>query len=471
VRSPFASLVAGCTIAVLIAIDLPAPAASQTLVVPLTGKRVRHIETEQLFHTLFHDFFLESDATTYVQTGDIPVMWLRDSSAQTIPYIRFQAAYPILRSRFAGVIERNARNILINPYANAFDGRYRVWERKWEIDSLAWPSVLASVYWRSTADRTMFTPDLHRALRTIVTTYECEERHWSCNRYSYPERTYTENYYNPATGLIWGAFRPSDDAVQYRFNIPQNAMAVVALRDIEQLATDGYGDTALARDARELSARVQDGVQLYGRFYNARLRAWMYAYETDGYGKYNLMDDANIPNLTTLPYIDWCSSFDPTYLSTRGFALSMDNPFFFSGRYAEGLGSPHTPYGYVWPLGIIGRALTATSSLEVATAITTLAETDGESGLIHESFYPDGYWRYTRPEFGWANALGAELFFRSLAGEPATEFAWAGPIMPLQRRSNTPRLVPLFTQFENAAEVNATLGRLLYATGGSIPQQ
>jgi len=462
---------ASCTIAALLAIDLPAPVTGQTLVVPLTGKRVRHIETEQLFHTLTHDFFLEDDGTTYVQTGDIPVMWLRDSSAQTIPYIRFQSAYPILRARFAGVIARNAHNILLDPYANAFEANYHIWERKWEIDSLAWPAILASVYWRSTDDRTVFTPDLHRALRTIVTTYECEERHWSCSRYRYPSRVYTDDFYNPTTGLIWGAFRPSDDAVQYRFNIPQNAMAVVALRDIEQLATDGYGDTGLARDAQQLGVRVQAGVQLYGRFYSARRHAWMYAYETDGYGKYNLMDDANIPNLTTLPYIDWCSSFDATYLATRGFALSMDNPFFFSGRYAEGLGSPHTPYGYVWPLGIIGRALTATSSLEVATAITTLAETDGESGLIHESFYPDGYWRYTRPEFGWANALGAELFFRSLAGEPATEFAWGGPILPFERRSNTPLLVPLFTQIENAAELNATLGRLMYAAAGSMPHK
>ena len=470
-RSSIARLAAGCTIAVLLAIDLRVPAASQTLVVPLTGKRVRHIETAQLFHTLMHDFFLEDDTTTYVQTGDIPVMWLRDSSAQTIPYIRFQSAYPILRARFAGVIERNARNILADPYANAFEADYRVWERKWEIDSLAWPAILASIYWRSTTDRTVFTPDLHRALRAIVTTYDCEEHHASCSRYRYSGRVYTHDVYNEATGMIWGAFRPSDDPVQYRYNIPQNAMAVVALRDIQQLASDGYGDAALAHDAQLLGARVQIGVQLYGRFFSPRRRAWMYAYETDGYGRYNLMDDANIPNLTTLPYIDWCSSFDRTYLPTRDFALSMDNPFFFSGRYAEGLGSPHTPYGYVWPLGIIGRALTATSSLEVATAITTLAETDGEGGLIHESFYPDGYWRYTRPEFGWANALGAELFFRSLAGEPATELAWNGPILPLERRSTTPLLVPLFTQIENAAELDATLGRLLYATGGSMPHQ
>ena len=464
-------LLASVTLGAFLAFFSVVPAAGQTLVVPLTGERVRDIQTSQLFHTLFHDFFLEDDATTYVQSGDIPAMWLRDSSAQTIPYIRFQHAYPVLRARFTGVIERNARNILTDPYANALQDDYHVWERKWEVDSLAWTVILASVYWRSTHDPTFFTKDLHRSLSTIVATYSCEERHHECSRYRYPYRVYTDDRYNEATGLIWGAFRPSDDAVQYRFNIPQNAIAVVALRDIVQLAREGYGDRALAEKAQALEQRVQLGIQLYGRFFNPVRRAWMYAYETDGFGKYNLMDDANIPNLTTLPYIDWCSSYDPTYLATRRFTLSMDDPFYFSGRYAQGLGSPHTPYGFVWPLGIIGRALTATSRIEVATAITTLAETDDESGLIHESFYPDGYWRYTRPEFGWANALGAELFFRSLAGEAATQFAWDGPIMPFQERATTPRLVPAFTQIENSGDVLSTLGRLLHSTGGVIPRQ
>lgn len=467
----FARSAASWLLGVLLVLHCVAPAAGETLVVPLTGKRVRNIQTASLFHTLFHDFFLEDDETTYVQSGDIPAMWLRDSSAQTIPYIRFQTAYPVLRARFAGVIERNARNILADPYANALQVDYHDWERKWEVDSLAWPVILASIYWRTTRDPTIFSSDLHRALASIVATYSCEQRHRACSSYRYPYRVYTNDAYNAGTGMIWGAFRPSDDAVEYRFNIPQNAIAVVGLRNIAQLALDGYGDHALADRARALGEQVQLGVQRYGRFYDAQRRVWMYAYETDGFGKYNLMDDANIPNLTTLPYIDWCSSFDPTYLATRAFALSMDNPFFFKGRYAEGLGSPHTPQGYVWPLGIIGRALTATTSLEVATAITTLAETDGEDGLIHESFYPDGYWRFTRPEFGWANALGAELLFRSLAGEPATQFAWGGPIVPFQRRSVTPRLVPYFTQLENAAEIVSTLGRLLHATGGALPRQ
>jgi hypothetical protein len=446
---------------------LPAPLAAQTLVVPLTGQRVRDISTASLFHTLFTDFFLEDDETTYVQTGDIPAMWLRDSSAQTIPYVRFQIAYPILRGRFAGVIERNARNINTDAYANAFRADYTVWERKWEIDSLAWPVILASVYWRHTRDRTVLTPELHVALRQIVVTYTCEEHHRTCSRYAFDQKEPTSDAYADDTGMIWSAFRPSDDPVQYRFNIPQNALAVVALRDIEQLA-GGYGDTELAANARALGARVETGILEYGRFFEPNRRAWMYAFETDGLGHYNLMDDANIPNLTTLPYVDWSSAFDPTYLTTRGFTLSMDNPYYFSGKYANGLGSPHTPYGWVWPLGIIGRALTATSSQEVAEAITTLAETDSETGMIHESFYPDGYWKFTRPEFGWANALYAELLFRSLAGTPATQFAAYGPILPFETRSETPKLVlPAYTQMQNTAELTGTLGRMLYEGGGT----
>ncbi|HTV74543.1 MAG TPA: glycoside hydrolase family 125 protein [Candidatus Acidoferrales bacterium] len=441
---------------------------SQTVVVPLTGQRVRDITTMSLFHTLFRDFFLEEDSTTYVQTGDIPAMWLRDSSAQTIPYIRFQPIYPVLRQRFSGVIERNARNILHDAYANAFRADYSVWERKWEIDSLAWPVILASVYWRQTRDRSVFTPDLHAALRRVAFTYGCEQHHRSCNAYAYPRRVPTSEPYAEDTGMIWSAFRPSDDPVTYRFNIPQNALAVVALRDMEQLADEGYRDRDLASKAEAISAQVELGIESAGRFFDARRRVWMYAYETDGLGHYDLMDDANIPNLTTLPYIDWCSAFDPTYLNTRAFTLSKDDPYYFSGRYAMGLGSPHTPKGWVWPLGIIGRALTATSSTEVAEAITTLAETDSESGMIHESFYPDGYWRFTRPEFGWANALYAELLFRSIAGLGATQLAVRGPVRPFETPTRTPNLVPYFTQVQNDGELNATLGRMLNATLGQM---
>ncbi len=436
---------------------------AQTLIVPMTGARAHSVQTDALFHTLFHDFYPEDDGTTYVQTGDIPAMWLRDASSQTIPYVRFQRAYPLLRNRFAGVIERNARAINLDVYANAFQEDYHTWERKWEVDSIAWPVVLLQVYYDATRDRTIFSPELHVALRQIVVTYNCEEHHRECSKYVYPYHVPTKDEFDEGTGLIWGAFRPSDDPVEYRFNIPQNALAAVALRDIAYLARIGYGDTTLSKQAYALESRVTIGILRYGIFFNARRNVWMYAYETDGYGNYNLMDDANIPNLTELPGIDWSSGYDPIYLNTRAFALSMDNPWYFSGRYAQGLGSPHTPYGFVWPLGIIGRALSSTDRTEIENSITTLAETDTENGLIHESFYPDGYWRFTRQEFGWANALYAELLFRTLAGFHAELLAAGeGTMLPYEVRTQTPTLVSRIDQLDNTADLMGTLGRLLY---------
>ena len=207
---------------------------AQTLIVPMTGARTRNIQTETLFHTLFHDFFLEDDGTTYVQTGDIPAMWLRDSSAQTIPYVRFQSDYPLLRARFAGVIERNARAIDKDVYANAFQEDYHAWERKWEVDSIAWPVVLIVGVLRRDARP-------HAFLRRTCTlrcgrssyTYNCEEHHRECSQLRLSlSRPDTSGEFDEGTGLIWGAFRPSDDPVEYRFNIPQNVLAAVALRDI-----------------------------------------------------------------------------------------------------------------------------------------------------------------------------------------------------------------------------------------------
>lgn len=227
------------------------------------------------------------------------------------------------------------------------------------------------------------------------------------------------------------------------------------------LSRDGYRDRGLARDATTIAARVQVGIERYGLVRDARDGGAMYAYETDGLGHYELMDDANLPNLLALPEIGWCSNYDPTYVNTRNFALSPANPWYFRGRYAQGLGSPHTPYGFVWPLGIIARALTATSSSEVEESVSTLAETDSADGLIHESFYPDGYWRFTRAEFGWANALYAELVFRSVAGFARTPTSPYGTMLPFELPSTTPPLERPLDRLRNAELLLDTLGQLL----------
>ncbi|MBV8245463.1 MAG: glycoside hydrolase family 125 protein [Candidatus Eremiobacteraeota bacterium] len=429
---------------------------------PMTGRRVRGIQAASLFHTLMQDFFGEDDGTTYVQTGDIPAMWLRDSSAQTLPYIRFLAGFPALRPRVAGVIERNARNILTDPYANAFQADYHVWERKWEIDSLSFPITLVWTYWKTTGDTTIFTDALHHALRTIVQTYRCEQHHSTCRRYEYPYRVSTIERYQD-TGMIWAAFRPSDDPVHYRFNIPQETFAAVTLQCIAAIAREAYGDLQLAGDATQVADEVVRGILRYGVVF-APGHGWMYAYEVDGLGDALLADDANLPNLVGLPLAQWCSPFDPEYLITRDFALSDDDPYYFRGAYAAGIGSEHTPAGFVWPLGILTRALTSTSQAEIAESITTLAETASNEGLIHESFNAGGYWEFTRQEFGWANALWAELVFRSLAGFPGNSLTPEDTVMlPFERPAATPALVPLIVQMENGGEIVAALADLLEA--------
>jgi uncharacterized protein len=437
------------------------------LVVPMTGHRARPIEPQALFHTLFSDFFDQRDGTTYVQTGDIPAMWLRDSSEQTIPYVRFTLSYPVLSLRFAGVIERNARNIAIDPYANAFDANYNVWERKWEADGPAWPVILTWVYWHHTTRRRIFTRSLHSALRMVVDTWRCEQLHATCSHYKYSSSVPSSTAFNPGTGMVWTAFRPSDDPVQYHFNIPQEAIVVVALQDAAQLAIVGYHDQNLANQATSMAIQVQEGIQTYGRIWNPQYGGWAYVYETDGLGHDLYADDANIPNLTALPYIGFCSSYDPTYLNTRNYALSKQNPWYYSGTYAAGLGSPHTPPGFVWPLGIIARGLTATSSAETMQALTTLAETDSKDGLIHESFYDDGYWRFTRSEFGWGNALYAELIFRTLTAFDEMPFtASEAPVLPFERIWETPRLVGPLEQLANGALVYKALNDLLEEAAG-----
>jgi len=387
-----------------------------TIALPGTEPRVLSIDPDTLFHTLDADFFLQDDGTMYVQTGDIPAMWLRDSTAQTLPYVRFTDDIPAFRPIVKAVIERNARNILTQPHANAFTAGYKVWEEKWEPDSLAYPVTLIYAYWRQTHDRSVFTPHVRWSLEHTLATYECEIQHASCSNYT---SRYLPNHghgadYSP-TGMVWGAFRPSDDRVKYPFNIPQNMLAAVALEEIAEIAVDGFGDGHMSQTAALLGDIVRGGIERYGTVYDFRY-GWIYAYEVDGRGGFELMDDANLPDLVATSLWEYVSPADPIYQNTRRFVLSADNPFYYTGSRATGLGSPHTPTGWVWPLGMIAQALTSEDPVEVGRLIKWIATTGSSDGLIHESFDPNDPSRFTRSEFGWANASFAELLFRSVAG-------------------------------------------------------
>jgi uncharacterized protein len=436
--------------------------ASTTIGLTLPGMTDRHVDVDAdtLFHTLMSDFFFEDDGTMYVQTGDIPAMWLRDSSAQTLPYVRFAPAYPQMGIIARGVIQRNAKNILTSPYANAFTAGYKLWEEKWEVDSLSYPILLASVYWRTTHDRAMYTVQLHWAFEHIVDTYECEQQHDACSGY---RSRFLSDHGKGApfayTGMIWGAFRPSDDPVRYPYNIPQQLFAARELEELAHEAQVGYSDYHLAMRARALSAAIRLGVARYGQVYDFRY-GWMYPYEVDGLGGFVLMDDANLPNLLTMPFQGLVAQYDPLYQNTRRFSLSHDNPYWYSGRYGSGLGSPHTRTGWVWPLGIIGQAMTSSTPEEVAQGIEELRTLDGTQGLFYESIDPDRPWHYTRSDFGWANALYAELIFQTVAGlEPARPTRLIPGLLPLGY--SPPRVTNDVEAWQAAATIYQALGSIL----------
>ena len=185
-------------------------------------------------------------------------------------------------------------------------------------------------------------------------------------------------------------------------------MAAKAMCFAAEIAREYYKSKELAAKCEALAKEIQEGIREYGITEHPEFGR-IYAYETDGFGNYNLMDDANSPSLLSMPYLGYCGREDPLYRNTRRFVLSDANPFYFKGNKAQGMGSPHTPEGYVWHIGIIMQALTSGSRQEILECLYMLAGTHAGTNYMHESFDPSAPEKYSRPWFAWANSLFAEL--------------------------------------------------------------
>ena len=367
---------------------------------------------------------------TFVITGDIPAMWLRDSSAQVLPYVSLASKDKKLQSLFHGLMHRQAHCILLDSYANAFyatdkvgdfksdvtEMRPGVHERKWEIDSLCYPIRLAYKYWSATGDTEPFDEDWHKAARRIVATFREQQRLKNDGPYRFQRMTtaFYDNSPNSGLGnptrkigLLHSAFRPSDDACLFPFLIPSNMFAIVSLRQLQQIARTVLHDQQLADDAARLADELQAAIEKYA-FANHAAHGKIYPYEIDGFGNSLLMDDANVPSLLSLPYLGCCKPEDETYQRTRAFVLSDDNPFFFRG-VAEGIGGPHEGPGMIWPLSIIMRGLTSSDSSEIAHCLRMLIDTSAGTGFMHEAFAENDPANYTRPWFAWCNSLFGEF--------------------------------------------------------------
>jgi meiotically up-regulated gene 157 (Mug157) protein len=358
------------------------------------------------------------DGTAYVKTGDIPAEWLRDASAQARPYLFFAKDDPDTRALLRAIIARMAKYIQVDPYANAFTIDYRVWEEKFELDSLAYPVALTWSYWKTTGDTSVFTPDYQKALDAILATLQREQDHPRDSRYTHKELAEDgKGRATGYTGMIWTGFRPSDDACYYNFLIPSEMFAVVALGDMAEIERSVYHNVVKASEATALRDEVQRGIQTYGLVLVPKY-GYIYAYEVDGLGHAILTDDANVPSLLSAPYIGYTTPGDRYYDNTRNFLLSQDNPSFYQGQVARGIGSFHTPDHWIWPLALIMQGLTAQTDAEKRDVLNQLLASDPGDHLLHESFDPDDPKRYTRQDFGWPNALFSEFVMTQFQGVP-----------------------------------------------------
>ena len=376
---------------------------------------------------------LDGRPDTFVITGDIEAMWLRDSTAQVWPYLPLADQDAELKQLLAGVINRQTRCILIDPYANAFnegptgsqwqedltDMKPELHERKWEIDSLCYPLRLAYGYWKRTGDHSPFDDQWLAAVQAILRTFREQQRKEGPGPYKFQRVTGWQTdtvagggYGNPIrpVGLICSIFRPSDDATIYPFLVPSNHFAVISLRQMAEMLR-ALDAAALASDAEALAWEVAGALAEYAVAEHLDFGA-VYPYEVDGFGNRLFMDDANIPSLLSMPYLGCCSPSDPVYQNTRAFALSDSNPYFFRGAEAQGVGSPHTGLNRVWPLALIMRGLTSEDDGEIAWCLDTLRSTHGGTGFMHESFRPDDPADFTRSWFAWANTLFGELVLK-----------------------------------------------------------
>ncbi|WP_082031309.1 glycoside hydrolase family 125 protein [Tessaracoccus massiliensis] len=358
----------------------------------------------------------------FVITGDIPAMWLRDSSAQVLPFLRL-VDVPEVADVLRGIIERQWACIALDPYANAFnDGPTGahfdpedleldpgVWERKYEIDSLGFPIDLAHRLWQATGSADHLDDAVHAGCRTIVDLWRTEQHHFERSTYRHVRDSEPGDTLGPDgrgipvgyTGMTWSGFRPSDDACVYGYNIPAQLMAVRALRQVGEFAVH-WGDDALGADAAQLAVEISDGVAKFG------VVEGRYAYEVDGLGGQLFMDDANMPSLLSLPLTSDVAADDPIYRATRAWVLSPANPYFYEGAAARGIGSPHTPPDYVWHIALAVQGLTGDAA-EARQCLATILATDGGTGWTHEGFHVDNPKQFTRPWFSWSNSMACEL--------------------------------------------------------------
>lgn len=369
-----------------------------------------------------------SDEDTFLITGDIPAMWLRDSTMQVAHYLPLLQKDSAIKKAVFGLIQRQAKCINIDPYANAFNQTPSsqsydpndkteqspwVWERKYEVDSLAFFIWLVDRYLKITEDHQIFTPAVLQAIEQVLRLWTLEQHHEEKSDYRFERDTTltTETLQREGkgtlvayTGMTWSGFRPSDDACTYHYLVPSNMQASTVLGQISSWNIQ----EDIMQKANALAKEIRLGIMTHAVIETPD-HGKVFAYEVDGLGNSLLMDDANLPSLLSAPWFGFCKEDDPVYQNTRSFVLSKSNPFYYEGSKAKGIGSPHTPPNYIWHISLAMQGLTACNKEEKLAILEKMLGTDGGTGHMHEGFDVNDPNRYTRSWFAWADSMFALL--------------------------------------------------------------
>ena len=378
---------------------------------------------------------IDNKPDTFIITGDIDAMWLRDSTAQVWPYLPLINEDEKLKNLVKGLINRQVKCILTDPYANAFYkdltkvSQYNedipnpipgVHERKWEIDSLCYHIRLSYEYYKLTGDNSIFDSNWKKSIDVILNTLQIEQRKNGKSPYIFirngnqmidaPVFNGTGRPLKP-NGLIASMFRPSDDATLFGFLIPSNIFAMISLRQVGDIYEKEKINDLISIKCNNLANEIEIALEKYAIQDHLDFGK-MYAYEIDGFGNKLFMDDANVPSLMSLAYLNKSFRDNPLYLNTRKFLISENNPYFLKGKIAEGQASPHTGKDKIWPMGIILRAMTSNNDNEIKKCLKMLLNTHDNTGFMHEAFHKDNQSDFNRSWFAWANTLFGELIIK-----------------------------------------------------------
>ncbi|KAK4968670.1 hypothetical protein LTR66_001293 [Elasticomyces elasticus] len=390
---------------------------------------------------------------TFVITGDINAMWLRDSANQMqsyLPLLTASSSNDSIASLYRGVINLQGRYILTSPFCNSFQppvesglqpapnpsasedkvrppyNNQSVFECKYELDSLAAFLEVSTNYYNATQDTAFFRKyswvDAVSAVvdvaESMMTPTYAANGSVNVSPYSFTRLTdrasetlENNGLGNPVqngTGLIRSAFRPSDDATIFQLFIPANMMFSRYLDSASNIVAAMGDQRDLARRMSELAASLRSAISTFGIVDSGDF-GQVYAYEVDGYGSRNIMDDANIPSLLAAPFYGYLDMNDPIYRNTRTLLLSYKNPYYMRGPVISAVGGPHDGPGYAWPMAAIVRILTSDDDVEITEQLKEIVSSTDGLGLIHESINAFNVSDWTRQWFSWANGLFGQM--------------------------------------------------------------